>query len=296
MPPLPPRADMGRSSYRASIISLVISVAMLVAVAMQFHGMNAARIFAMIPRNLLFWLVFAAYYLAGPASEWVIYRRLWGIPISGMLPLLRKLVTNELLLGYLGEVQFYGWARQRGEFSAAPFGAIKDVTILSALVGNGITLVMLLVAWPMLGSTEIGPQLHSAFLALSVVLITSGILLFFRKRLFSLPVAMLREITAIHIIRTLGILGISALLWHLVIPSVPLSWWLILATLRMLVSRLPLIPNKDIFFAGMAVFLLGHDVQIAELLTMMAGIILVAHLAVGAVVGAHELLEWKLRK
>jgi hypothetical protein len=51
--------------------------------------------------------------MVGPVSEWVIYRHLWRIPFSGLGALLRKLVSNELLLGYLGEVQFYAW-RARG--------------------------------------------------------------------------------------------------------------------------------------------------------------------------------------
>jgi hypothetical protein len=36
----------------------------------------------------------------------VIYRRLWHIPASGIAALLRKQVSNELLMSYLGEVQF----------------------------------------------------------------------------------------------------------------------------------------------------------------------------------------------
>ena len=51
------------------------------------------------------------------------YRKLWGLPFSGIAALLRKMVSNELLLGYLGEVQFYAWARSRLNMATAPFGA-----------------------------------------------------------------------------------------------------------------------------------------------------------------------------
>jgi hypothetical protein len=96
--------------------------------------------------------------MVGPVSEWVIYRHLWRIPFSGLGALLRKLVSNELLLGYLGEVQFYAWARARLNMVAAPFGAIKDVTILSALTGNIVTLVMLAGAWRLISSGAFGME------------------------------------------------------------------------------------------------------------------------------------------
>ena len=50
--------------------------------------------------------------------------------------------------------------------------------------------------------------------------------------------------------RIAATIGLSALLWHLILPSVALGWWLLLATLRQLVSRLPLVPNKDVVFDG----------------------------------------------
>ena len=61
-------------------------------------------------------------------------------------------------------------------------------------------------------------------------------------------------------------MGLTALMWHLAMPAVALSWWLLLATMRMLLSRLPFVPNKDIVFAGIAVLLVGHDLEIAALM------------------------------
>ena len=69
-----------------------------------------------------------------------------------------------------------------------------------------------------------------------------------------------------HVLRIGLTVAAWALLWHLALPAVSLSWWLYLATLRMLVSRLPLIPNKDLVFAGVAVFTLGHETDIASLM------------------------------
>jgi len=80
-------------------------------------------------------------------------------------------------------------------------------------------------------------------------------------------------------------------MWHLVLPQVPLHLWFVLSTLRMLVSRLPLVPNKDVIFAGIAVFVIGHEARIDDLMTMMAGLILATHLMVGAGFGLAGLAE-----
>ena len=85
-------------------------------------------------------------------------------------------------------------------------------------------------------------------------------------------------------------------MWHLVLPDVSVDLWIVLATLRMLLSRLPLLPNKDVVFAGLAVFLLGHEVQVASLMTLMAVMLLIAHLAVGAIVGLVGLIESRSTK
>ena len=283
--------DKPGRSRAAGLFSAAVSVALLVMVTLQFRDLAFSRILHMIPRSPAFWTAFATYYLAPPATEWVIYRKLWGLPFSGLAALLRKMVSNELLLGYLGEVQFYAWARSRLNMATAPFGAIKDVTILSALTGNLATLAMLAVAWPLISTSSLGIETRTSFLSLGVVLLTSFLIFLFRQRLFSLPRRTLWFITALHVLRIGAIVGLAALMWHLVLPDVYYSLWLVLATLRMLVSRLPLIPNKDVVFAGLAVFLLGHEHEIGDLMTMMAGLLLVTHLVVGTVFGAAELLS-----
>jgi hypothetical protein len=280
----------GRSKL-AGLASMAISLGLLVMVLFQFRDLHFAQIVALIPRQPLFWVAFAAYYLCVPAFEWVIYRRLWGLPLGGLPALLRKQVSNELLLGYLGEVQFYAWARSRLNMATAPFGAIKDVTILSALTGNIATLVMLVLAWPLVSSGELGMETRTVFLSLGVVLLTSFIILLFRQRLFTLPRRSLAFITAMHFARIFALVGLAALMWHLVLPVVGLALWLVLATLRMLVSRLPLIPNKDVVFAGLAVFLLGHEAEVGDLMTMMAGLLLCAHIGIGAIFATTELFE-----
>ncbi len=287
--------DRSRWPRGASLLSSALSLLVLAAVAYELRGVDLRAIVALIPRSTMFWLVFLASYLAAPASEWLIFHRLWGVGLRAFGALVRKLIYNELLLGYLGEVYFYAWARRRLKLEAAPFGAVKDVTILSAVAGNVMTLLMLAAAWPLASATELGLRSRAVVLSLTVVLISSMAALVWRRQIFSLPRSDLRFIFAMHVGRIVVFAGLSALLWHLVLPAVPLVWWLLLVTIRLLISRLPFVPNKDVVFAGLAVFMLGHEVEIASLLTLMAGLILLTHLLVGTAFAACDLLQRERR-
>ena len=274
---------------------VAFSVAVLAAVLWQMRSVSLAGVVAMLPRNPLFWVVFAAAYLAAPFMDWLIYRRLWRIPVQGFAALLRKLIGNELVFGYVGEAYFYTWARTRTGMTTAPFGAIKDVAILSALTGNAVTLVLLMLAAPLLGTMRFGIDSTTLLTSVGVVLALSSAILLFRRTLFSLPVADLRFVAALHLVRIALTTGLAALCWHLVLPEVGMQWWLLLAALRMLLSRLPLMPNKDIVFAGLAVFLIGNDDAIGALMTMMASLILVTHLGVGLALVASDVRNWRRR-
>jgi hypothetical protein len=258
--------------------------------------LNFGEIGGMIPTSPAFWIVFVLSYLIAPFSEWVIFRRLWSLPFSGMGALLRKFVSNEILLGYLGEVYFYAWARRHAKMTAAPFGAIKDVTILSALAGNAATLLMVLVAAPMIGQLHLGMDSRTFALSMSVMLGTSMLLLLLRKTVFSLPAGDLWFVTGIHLARIFGAAILTGLMWHLVLPQVALSYWLLLSTMRQLLSRLPLVPNKDVMFVGIASLLVGRDMEIVSLLALIATLTLLAHVLVGVVFGISGLLEEKGRK
>lgn len=269
----------------------LVSVLILVVALHQFRDINPRNLWALMPVSITFWLAFALYYLAGPLSEWVIFRRLWAIPAEGFVALLRKLVSNEILLGYLGEVYFYAWARRNASITTAPFGAIKDVTILSALVGNVVTLLMVALALPLLGAVDAGLSRWEVGGSILFVLASSLVAMLLRRRLFTLPRGDLWMVAGIHFLRILATTVLAAVMWHLLLPGIAISWWILLGTLRQLISRLPLLPNKDVVFASMAALLIGRDSDIVAAMALMASLILAAHLLVGMVLGVTELLR-----
>jgi len=288
--PLELTAQDGRLHGWASAMSLGSTFLMLAAVAYALRSIDPTHLLAMVPARPAFWLTFAASYLCVPAAEWVIYRRLWKLPAGCIAPLLRKLVCNELLLGYLGEAYLYGWARRHVDPASAPFGAIKDVAILSAIAGNGVALAMLALVWPFVEASQLGLDSRTVTWSLALVLASSIAIMLLRRRVFTLDRSDLLFIFGMHLVRIFASMGLTALLWHLVLPGVHLQWWLFLATLRMLISRLPLIPNKDVVFAGVAVFTLGHEAQIAELMAMLASLVVLTHVAVGVGLVVRDLL------
>lgn len=273
----------------------LVSFLILVAVFYQLRTLDVESLKAMFPLNASFWLAFAGYYMLPPFSEWIIFRRLWALPVGGFAALLRKMISNEILLGYLGEVYFYAWARRHAHVVAAPFGAIKDVTILSALTGNVATLLLFLLAAPLLSSLHLGVSTHTFLLSAGFVLLTSFIFLVLRKSLFTLPRHELWFVGMVHMARILGCALLAALMWHSLLPSMALSWLLVLSALRQLLSRLPLLPNKDLVFAGLATFVAGRDTEIVAAMALMASLILAAHLLIGAMLASSELMAERAR-
>ncbi|MDD3799557.1 MAG: hypothetical protein PHE36_10310 [Novosphingobium sp.] len=297
--PLPRYADRpnagGKKKPWGKRAGTLISLSLLAAALWQCRQLDFAIFKTLMPGSAAFWLVYAAYYLATPLSEWVIFRRLWDLPPAGIVPLLRKKVSNELILGYLGEVYFYSWARRHSHIVSAPFGAIKDVAILSAMMGNIVTLAMVAAGaslfFPLIRQVEFSISQQAVIISVAFLAITSALVLFLRRQIFSLPLRELVFVSVMHTLRILAGIGLLALLWHLALPDVALIWWALLALLRQLVSRLPFVPNKDVVFASIAIFLLGEDAKIAALMALIAGVLLATHLVVALVLGLAGLVK-----
>ncbi len=267
-----------------------LSLAILAAVAWQFRSLDFVRIRDLIPTTPLFWAVFALSYVTPIAVDFAIFRLLWRIPAEGFVALARKQVSNELLVDYVGEVYFYGWARKKLAMTTSPFGAVKDVAILSALAGNGFTLAMMAAAYPYLGRAEVGRIGETILASVGLIIIVSILVLVFGRRLFSLTRSQLWAVFALQLGRIVATTGLIALAWSLALPRVSLGWWILLATVRLMLARLPLLTNKDVLFAGVAVFLIGRDQQIDALMALMATIVLATHLIVGAALAVGDLV------
>lgn len=267
-----------------------LSIAILLAVAWHFRSFDFQQLASIIPSNPLFWFVFVVYYFVGTVSEFVIYRWLWRIPPEGLIALARKNVSNGLLFDYLGEAYFYSWARRKVKMEGSPFGAVKDVSILSALVSNLATLALMALAYPYAHSLALGFPGWALAASIGIITLISTGIAVFGKRIFSLGRRQLWGIAGVHLASLVVGNALQALAWSLALPNVPLQMWLVLATAKMLLSRLPLISNKDVILVAFAILVIGRNTDIQMLLAFMATLILMSHLIVGAVLAVGDLV------
>ncbi|WP_420605934.1 hypothetical protein [Novosphingopyxis sp.] len=269
-------------------LSLLFSLALLGVVVWQLAEGGLDKIPDALPRNAPFYIAIALSYFALPAFDWIIFRRLWRLPASGFLALVKKRVANDVLVNYSGEAYFYLYAKRHAQLTDAPFGAIKDVNILSALAGNLLTMILILAAWPMLGrlALTVSPDLllgsGAIVVAVSLALILLG------KRLFTLPRRWLYEIFGWHFLRILSSSALLALAWYFALPDVGLNYWLLFAALRLLIGRLPLVPSTELLFAAAAVVVAPPGGDIAPVLAMSAGLYLAANLVLGLVLSGSD--------
>ena len=273
------------------LLGFAVTVAMVAGLARQLWGAGLPALARSVPTSPPFYVAFALLYVAPPWFDYVIFRRLWGIPLAGFAALTKKRIANDVVLGYSGEAYFYAWARGRAAMVAAPFGAVKDVSILSAVAGNAITLALVLVALPFAASMLTPLQFREALGSAAIMLVTSLPFLIFSRRVFSLARERLWWIFGVHCLRVGSSAVLLALCWHFALPDVGVGLWLVLAAAKQLVSRLPLVPNKDLLFANLAVLLIGRGAAVSHLIAILAAATLIVHLLLIVGFALHHLFS-----
>ncbi|UVO51362.1 hypothetical protein M0208_12915 [Sphingomonas sp. SUN019] len=276
-----------------TILGGVLTVAMIVMLGRELLGSGLAGLSRAVPDSPWFYVFFTLLYLSAPTGDWIIFRRLWRLPAEGFVALNKKRIANDVVLGYSGEAYFYAWARARSNMVAAPFGAVKDVSLLSAIAGNAATILLCALALP-LGHKLMPPDvLHAVASSAAITVAISVAILLFSKRVFSLPRHDLWWVFGIHCLRLLASSTFVALAWHFAMPGVSVGMWLFLAAGRLLVSRLPLIPNKDLLFASFAILLIGQDRALSEMIAFSSALTLAVHFALILLFGAVALAQGK---
>lgn len=260
------------------VLGALMTVAMIAGLLRELLESGLSGLGRIVPESPLFYLFFVLLYLSPITGDTIIFRRLWGIPFAGFVALIKKRIANEVVFGYSGEAYFYAWARSRATMVAAPFGAVKDVSIMSAIAGNAMTLAMVAVAIPFAHALLPPATLRLVGGSVAVTIAISLPFLLFSRRVFSLPRRTLWWVFGVHWVRLLAGQVLIALAWHFALPGVSMGLWLLLAAGRMLVSRLPLVPNKDVLFASLAIVVIGQDTPLSELMAFSAALTVLLHL------------------
>ncbi|MBS0478023.1 MAG: hypothetical protein JSR79_01835 [Proteobacteria bacterium] len=267
----------------------LLSVVIIIAVAEALGRRDLNALGRMTPTSGLFWAGVAIFLSIQPVGDFLIFRGLWPLPLSGLVALFRKSASNELLFGYSGELQFYLWARRHAAIPGSPFGTVRDVAVLSALAGNIATIGLLLAAVALPGELNFGPMGAPVIWSAIVLVGSSMAVMLFRRRLLSVGRAQFWRIGAIHLARSLAMTLTVGLLWAMVAPGLSAGWWLLLAAARQFITRLPFLPNKDLVFAGVAASMLRGAPDIAETVALVAAVIMAGQVLIGAVLALADL-------
>jgi hypothetical protein len=229
-----------------------------------------------LPTTPWFYAIFIINYLSLPFYEVIIYHWLWRTG-PGVLPaLLRKRVFNEAVLEYSGETALFVWAKNHtGVPDRDVFGNIRDVNILSVLAANLVTVVVLVVvvfgAADRLGVGDAAMLRQGMMMSGGVGAVLVVLAVVFRRRFLSMTLGKMAGISGLHTLRLCTWMVLQATQWHVAVPQVGWNIWAIFIALQMAVGRLPLIPAKELFFAGLAIKL-GEKITLAP--AMVAGLFL----------------------
>jgi hypothetical protein len=213
------------------------------------------------PANPGFYLLLVLQFFLQPLGDYLVYRNLWRENRPPLAVILRKRLMNSFMLDYSGEAFFFLWAKRHLNLARGLLiHAIKDSNILSGGAGLAMVylLLMLLLATGGLHIPAVmGTHAWLYALAGTVPLILSAVLVLGHRKLTALSRRQIATIFAIHFTRAALVLAVEFGLWQLsgALPSAVAS--LQFVTLRLVVTRLPLVPNKDLIFVGAGIATAG---------------------------------------
>ncbi len=219
-----------------------------------------------LPSAPAFYALLLLNYAALPVSDALIYAPWWRVSRRGLMAAsFRKRVYNEDVLEYSGEAAFVDWAERAGVERAQAFRDVRDNNIVSAAVSMVTTIAMAAaaLAWSGVGWTASTGKL-AALAALPLVVIAI-VLVTLRRRAFALSARETARVSAVNVGRMLVVSAITVGMWAVAVPETPLRSWIVLLATQLLVSRIPLVPAKDLLFVSIGVTLSGSisDAQAA---------------------------------
>jgi len=231
-----------------------IALALLAYIAMTLQSLGWSAIWEALPDSWTFYAIIALLFLVQPLADLMIYRRLWRIgPTMGPTVMLRKRFFNATILDYSGEAWLFAWARRHMPGREAfILHTIKDSNLLSA--SASLLVVTLLIAGLVAAVPRqifLSPREIAAFTFLAFATVIPIIAyVIARKRMTIFSTSDLTFVFTIHLIRSILNNGLAVLAWSQGLADASLLSLLELLALRLVVSRVPFLGNKDLVFLG----------------------------------------------
>ena len=232
--------------------------------ALVVYGLSKigwSNIYRARPSSPSFYLILLIPFFVQPITDLFIYRNL--LRVGRELPLwifLRKRCMNSIMLDYSGEVYFFLWARKNLKIKDSMLlHAVKDSSVLSASAGLIVLWLMLLVLL-MAGVVQIPVVSQGTWWVVflgSLPLVFAAALFLGHKKLTRTSRKDMLITFALHFTRAVTAMGLEYLVWWFS-GALPTSGdCLKFVALRLLVTRLPLVPNKELIFVGVGVAAAG---------------------------------------
>ena len=265
-----------------------VPIALLAFLAYSLTHLGWLHVWSARPSSPGFYLVLLLPFFVQPVADLIIYRNLLGVGRSLPLSvLLRKRYMNNIMLDYTGEAYFFFWAKKNLVLrKGVLLHAVKDTNILSAGAGLATVWLMLLalvangvMKLPSFFSTNSWTiyAIGSLPLVLCLALIVGG------RKVTALSRSDVATTFAIHLARSITALALEFALWLLsgALPSATVC--LEFVALRLLITRLPFVPNKELVFVGVGIAAAGLlDVsapKVAAVLVIMTAVSLLQEFA-----------------
>lgn len=275
-------ATSRRGRLALNMARAILSLGILGLLAHTLRGIDWRALWAELPTNPVFYLLFVLFYLWLPLTEIVAYRVIWPVNAWKSLPVfIKKRIYNREVFQYSGEIYFFAWARKQGSRSDLEVAKdIRDQNIVSSVGSTLVALVLVavflrlgeqsLTDW--IGRQDIALMIGTAVVAVGLV----ALMVWFRKHIFAMAPGTAIIILGVHVGRFVFEQALQIGMWVAAIPEVPLGVWCTYAALSLVISRIPLVTNRDLLFASISISLaagMALPVEaIAALMLVVAGL------------------------
>ena len=263
------------------LAGLLFTIGIVAYLAYKLTLIGWGKVLQALPASPWFYVLMLGMFFCLPIFQMLIYRVAWGGRTAAwplFLALLNKRALDKDVLGYSGEVYLYVWARKHvGLPEKEILHTLKDNVILSSTASTAMAAVLLAIFFTT-GQVHLPEKwIRSGVLLITVfsfVIVPASVLVYkFRKSILFLPMKQALKIFALHIGRLLVVQSLQVIQWVVVMPDIPLKNWLTLLAAQIIISRLPLVPNRDLIFIGTG---LGLATFINIETSAMAGLLLAA--------------------
>ena len=250
----------GENSFAAKAMPWVrraISLGIVGYVLWRLTHFGWGELLANLPQNPAFYVVQVIAYTVLPVCEIIIFSKLFKRNLRSQWPVfLRKRALNNSVLGYSGEAYLVFWAKDRlGLRRRDALSYIKDNVLLSGFTTAAFAIMaagaLILLHPKLLAKNELMQTSEKSFLLFAILF---GIALvaghFFRRKLFGIGTKVILLVAAIHAMRLVINYSLQVVQWDLGIPEGTLILWFTLITVQLVISQLPLLPNRDLLFVA----------------------------------------------